>query len=99
MQRNLYMMSRRKEKLSLTELTNPLPDDFEDEIDVAKVCDYSEDVHNIDGRRSIRAMILDEDDIRQHLDSQPMFECAGLGLISEDITKGKAVKHQQSKTI
>ena len=44
------MMSRRKEKLSLTEqvaeLSNPLSNDFEDEIDVGKVCDYSEDVND-----------------------------------------------------
>ena len=68
MQGDSYMASRRKEKLSLAEqvaeLSNPLPDDFEDEIDVAKVCDYSEDVNDTDGRRSIRAMIFDEDDTR-----------------------------------
>ena len=44
------MAYRRKEKLSIAEqvaeLSNPLPDDFEDEIDVAKVCDYSEDVND-----------------------------------------------------
>ena len=43
------MASRGKEKLSIAEqvaeLSNPLPDDFEDEIDVAKVCVYSEEVN------------------------------------------------------
>lgn len=62
------MALKRKEKLSLAEqvaeLSNPFPDDFEDEIDVAKVCDYSEDVNDTDARRSIRTMILDEDDTR-----------------------------------
>ena len=58
------MASKRKEKLSLAEqvaeLSNPLPDDFEDEIDVAEIF---EDVNNTYGRRSLRAMILDEDDM------------------------------------
>ena len=59
------MASKRKEKLSLAEqvaeLSNPLPDDFEDEINVAKIC---EDVNDTDGQRSLSAMILDEDDIQ-----------------------------------
>ena len=59
------MASKRKEKLSLAEqvagLSNLLPDDFEDEINVAKI---SEDVNDTDGQRSLSAMILDEDDMR-----------------------------------
>ena len=56
---------KRKEKLSLVEqvaeLSNPLPDDFEDEVNIAKIC---EDVNDTDGQRSLSAMTLDEDDMR-----------------------------------
>ena len=71
------MASKRKEKLAeqVAELSNPLPDDFEDEIDVAEIF---EDVNNTYGRRSLRAMILDEDDMpykgrpisRHHLEQE-----------------------------
>ena len=74
-----------------------------------------------EGEEDKVSLLSDEEESSQHLDSQPMFECTGLGLISEDhymntadkndiiplscdsivddITKGKAVKHQLSKTI
>ena len=57
------MASKRKEKLAeqVAELSNPLPDDFEDKIDVAEIF---EDVNNTDWQRSLSAMILDEDDMR-----------------------------------
>ena len=71
------MASKGEEKLAeqVAELSNPLPDDFEDEIDVAEIF---EDVNDTDGQRSLRAMILDEDDMpykgrpisRHHLEQE-----------------------------